>query len=72
MSGWMYEFVGNKVYIFDEFVKMVFKIICTRKSTAYISSFIMKAFSCSYEWFLWCVLFFMFILLGLMWLYIDV
>jgi len=51
-SGRTYELAGNKVYTFDELAKLVLKTIRTRKSTAYIPSFIMKALSCPHEWLL--------------------
>lgn len=51
-SGRTYELAGKKVYTVDDLAKLVLRTARSRRSTAYVPSFIMKALSCPHEWLL--------------------
>ena len=50
--GKTYELAGNKEYTVDELAKLVLRTTRSRRSTAYIPGFIMRALSCPHEFLL--------------------
>ena len=51
-SGRTYELAGKKVYTVHDLAKLVLRTARSRRSTAYIPSFIMRALSCPHEFLL--------------------